>query len=298
VDLFANAAKTIRMAETDFLIIPLGKYEDASSIVIRRISGRVEMAGLLLFPVVSEVVGEPQIEKELIELFGDAPSSKYRYYLDKRLVDAADAFLADKDAPVSANEALGDISSLTAELPFVLLKGEGRGAVDVFFIPMEFPSSLAIRLAEDLEQELGIEIVVSVQMGTSTEMYELNLNQYNTRRIFAEGLVILHRIKNQDKTPYAVILTSKDINSPPYNLRFNFATHSPAGMSVVSTARMDNRNYGLRDDSEQLYSRLKKMVKKSIGFGHLGYTRSLDRDSVMYSPIMSIQDLDEIGTDY
>jgi predicted Zn-dependent protease len=301
VDLFANAAETIRTANTDLLIIPLGDYEEATSIVIRRIAGRLEVAGLVLLPVVSEIQGDPKVDQALIELIGDAPSAKYQRYLRRKL-DERDS----ENVPLTSgvfphrndDKNTESIMDLTSKLPFVLLQSEERGPVDVYFMPMDFPPSLAIRLADDLEQELGLNIVVSVQMGTSTEMYLPERNQYNTRRIFAESLVVLYRIKNQTEVPYAVILTSKDINTPPYNLRFNFATHSPARMSIVSTARMDGRNLGSEYNSEIVYSRLKKMVKKSLGIGYFGYNRSLDQSSVMYSPIMSVQDLDKIGIDY
>ena len=303
VDLFANVAESIRVAETDFLVIPLSKYEDADTIVVRRINGRVEVSGLILFPVISEVEADPETEQALVELLGDTPSPKYSSYLSRRIQEAAEKESTPQSAKAPLNESASagipsqSLDELAAKLPFVLLKSDGARVTDVYLVPMEFPSSLAIKLAQDLKDELGIQITVSVQMGTSPEMYLAERRQYNVSEIFKEGRTVLQRIKYQEKTPFAVILTSKDINTPPYNLRFHFATHTK-GMSVVSTARMDNRNFGLPSDNELLYSRLKKMVKKAIGYGYYGYKRSLDRNSVMYSPIMGMQDLDEIGIDY
>lgn len=303
VDLFANVAESIRVAETDFLIIPLSKYEDAETLVIRRISGRIEVSGLVLFSVISEVEADPTTAQALIELLGDKPSPQYTSYLNRRIQETIEEELATESAqgPMNDDEALStpaqSLDALTAKLPFVLLKSDGLRLTDIYFIPMEFPPSLAIELAEDLKKELGIHITVSVQMGTSPEMYVAERMQYNVAEIVKEARTVLQRIKYQEKTPFAVILTSKDINSPPYNLRFNFAAHT-TGMSVVSTARMDNPNLGLPPDSELLYSRLKKMVKKAIGYGYYGYERSLNRESVMYSPIMGMYDLDAIGMDY
>jgi hypothetical protein len=42
--------------------------------------------------------------------------------------------------------------------------------------------------------------------------------------------------------------------------------------------------------------RLYKMVKKAIGLHYYGYGRTTDLNSVMYSPIMSLDDLDASGT--
>ena len=300
VDLFANVAESIRIAETDFLIIPLSKYEDAETIVVRRIDGRVEVSGLILFPVISEVEADPATEQALLELLGDNPSPGYNRYLRRRIQETV---VNESNAEVSLNQnkssaALSNsLDELSSKLPFMLLKSDRRAIIDIYFLPMEFPLGLAIKLAQELKQELGLNINVSVQMGTTPEMYVPERRQYNANEIFKESRPVLERIKYQKKTPFAVIITSKDINSPPYNLRFCFSAHT-TGISVVSTARMDNRNFGLPADSELLYTRLKKMVKKAIGSGYYGHKRVLDRNSVMYSPIMSVQDLDEIGMDY
>ena len=40
------------------------------------------------------------------------------------------------------------------------------------------------------------------------------------------------------------------------------------------------------------------MVKKAIGLQYYGYSRTTDLNSVMYSPIMSLDDLDIIGTSF
>lgn len=303
VDLFANVAESIRVAETDFLIIPLSKYEDAETVVVRRINGRVEVSGLILFPVISEVEADPETEQALLELLGDRPSKKYSRYLKRKIKESEEKASDEPDSGQSSSQSLPDpllsesLDELASKLPFVLLKSDVFRITDIYFIPMEFPAGLAKKLAEDLEKELGIQIKVSVQMGTSPEMYVAERRQYNVNEILKEGRTVLKRIQYQEKTPFAIILTSMDINSPPYNLRFNFASHA-RGMSVVSTARMDNRNFGLPANSGLLYLRLKKMVKKAIGYGYYGYKRSLDRGSVMYSPIMGMQDLDEIGMDY
>ena len=170
--------------------------------------------------------------------------------------------------------------------------------VDFQIIPIEgFPNSLALRLEKDLENELNLKARVSVHMGTSKEMYSNSQNQYVTSAIAKEALEISKHINRHSSTPYTIVLTHYDINDEPFNLRFLFAQHSN-NISIVSIARMDPRAYGGQYNKELVYSRMKKLVKKGIGLEYYGYKLSTNKGSVMYAPIMSLRDLDEIGSDY
>lgn len=173
-----------------------------------------------------------------------------------------------------------------------------REIIDFQIIPIEgFPNNLALRLEKDLEQELNLQARVSVHMGTSKEMYSRSQKQYITSVIAKEAIGISKNINSHSSTPYTIVLTHYDINDKPFNLRFLFAQHSN-NVSVVSIARMDPRAYGGKYDGELVYLRMKKLVKKGIGLEYYGYKLSTNKDSVMYAPIMSLRDLDEIGTDY
>ncbi|TVP74979.1 MAG: hypothetical protein EA353_14745 [Puniceicoccaceae bacterium] len=297
VDLFANVAQSMKFAGTDYLVIPLQDYDDASTVVIRRISGRVEIAGMVLFPVVGAVNSDPQIDTDLLEVLGDTPSVKYSQYLQRRIEEVRARSLEPESARNSGDTAETD-ARLLYDLPFVMLNAEPKPPIDVYFIPIDFSPSLAVKLAEELSNELGLHIAVSVQMGTSPDMFNSERKQYDAEKIITEAKKVVHRNSDQQEVPYSVVLLHQDLNRPPFNLRYTFAVHSTQGVSVISTARMDPRNYGLSADEELLYSRLKKMVMKGIGYNVFQHKRSLDRSSVMYSPIMSLEDLDEIGTEY
>ena len=170
--------------------------------------------------------------------------------------------------------------------------------VDFQIIPIEgFPNNLALRLEKDLEQELNVNAKVSVHMGTSEEMYSSSQKQYITSIIAKEAKEISQKINNYSSTPYTIVLTNYDINDEPFNLRFLFAQHSN-NVSVVSIARMDPRVYGGIYDRELIYSRMKKLVKKGIGLEYYGYKLLTNKDNAMYAPIMSLRDLDEMGTGY
>jgi predicted Zn-dependent protease len=297
VDLFANVAQSMKVAETDYLVIPLQDYEDASTVVVRRISGRVEITGMVLFPVVGAVNSDPQIDAELVKVLGDTPSAEYSQYLQRRIEEVR-ARSSEPKSERNSSDAAETVARLSYDLPFVLLNAEPKPPIDVYFIPMDFSPSLAVKLAEELSDELNLHIAVSVQMGTSPDMFNSERKQYDAKKIISEAKKIVHRNIDEQEAPYSIVLLHQDLNRPPFNLRYTFAVHSTQGVSVISTARMDPRNYGLSADDELLYSRLKKMVMKGIGYNVFQHKRSLDPSSVMYSPIMSLEDLDEIGTEY
>jgi predicted Zn-dependent protease len=69
-------------------------------------------------------------------------------------------------------------------------------------------------------------------------------------------------------------------------------------LAVVSIARMDPANWGGRPDPERLRTRLRKMVGRDLGIMYYGLRESSDRRSVLFGPILGLDDLDSIGEDF
>ncbi|MEW6303589.1 MAG: hypothetical protein AB1705_08970 [Verrucomicrobiota bacterium] len=70
-------------------------------------------------------------------------------------------------------------------------------------------------------------------------------------------------------------------------------------IAVVSSARLVLSNQrDQRADLETIRARVTKMIKRNIGDVYFGYTRSTDIRDIMYSPIMTLNDVDKMGTDY
>ena len=57
---------------------------------------------------------------------------------------------------------------------------------------------------------------------------------------------------------------------------------------------LKNTNIG----REVFWLRTYKMTKREIGIVHFGYPRSTDVKDLMYSPIMSLEDVDRMGTEF
>jgi predicted Zn-dependent protease len=79
--------------------------------------------------------------------------------------------------------------------------------------------------------------------------------------------------------------------------QFAFA-HRQGRRAVVSTARMDPVALGEAADAALLRARMRKMVTKQVGLIYFGLAPSSDRRSVLFTPILGVDDLDSIGEDF
>ena len=134
-------------------------------------------------------------------------------------------------------------------------------------------------------------------MGRDASMFNTEHQQYIANAIAQRADEVVKRIKSPDEQPFILVLTPYDINSSEFNLRYLFAAHFQ-GISVISTARIDPVNYKLPSNNDLRDQRLMKLVAKAIGQQILHYPISSDRKSVMFGPIMGVEDLDSIGTWY
>lgn len=168
--------------------------------------------------------------------------------------------------------------------------------VDVWLMPLEgFPNDYVTDLIERLTKDTGLRIRATVAAGRSPAMAFPDGNQLNSGKIIGELRPAMARLSYSatPKTAY-IILTTDDINQGDRSLRFVFATTMPEyNAAVVSIARMQ------MDQTPVLTKlRLFKMTKKAVGTLYYHHPRNTDMNSVMYSPIMGVDDLDMIGTDF
>jgi len=68
--------------------------------------------------------------------------------------------------------------------------------------------------------------------------------------------------------------------------------------AVVSTARMDPSWFADPANPALLRTRLRKAVTRMIGFQHYGHRESMNRGSVLFGPVLGIDDLDRLAEDF
>ena len=110
---------------------------------------------------------------------------------------------------------------------------------------------------------------------------------------------IADRMRRLYDSPKAlfVLLTRIDLNNTPGGTRYLFSYHNfDTNLSVVSAARCTSPGRDGPATDELVFRRLYKLLLRAVGEQVLHLPRSGDPSSAMYSPLMSVDDLDMIGT--
>lgn len=173
-------------------------------------------------------------------------------------------------------------------------------AVPVYLVPLDdFPEELAAALAKSLQNNLGFRVKASVRLPPLTIGTVPGTTQLVSDDILLQGSRASSRLPEASATTYRVFLTIKDINSRSANLRFQFSAHNKAlNCSVVSLARLLEYVGERPVFTERSVSRIQKMTKRAIGEMYLGWKISPNFGDIMYSPLMSLDELDKLGLDH
>lgn len=173
-------------------------------------------------------------------------------------------------------------------------------AVPVYLIPLDdFPSELASSLARSLQSSMGFRVKASLPLPPLRIDSLPGTNQFAVDSILDLGRKASDRLPEATPNTHRIFLTLRDINSRSANFRFQFSAHNRSlNSSVVSLARLLEYANERPLLTEKAALRLLKMVKRAIGEIHLGWTRSPDPKDLMYSPLMSLDDLDGLGLEH
>ena len=190
---------------------------------------------------------------------------------------------------------------LTPELPYAKEQGGKIAPVDVYLIPFDgFPEPIADKLANILSQELGIHIkaMLSVPIGHHAVFNEKR-KQYVAESLTEPIVNVMKQLHDkQDKTAYIALLNN-DMCPNDSGLNYVFSSHFTGRVSIIATGRL--MPYGVLDKNKaaKIYGlRLLKLVKRTIGQQYFGLPRSDRKDSLMFSPLMSTDDLDRISSNF
>ena len=123
------------------------------------------------------------------------------------------------------------------------------------------------------------------------------------RQLIAEELIELmkRRYPEHARSPQSILIgiTEGDMYIRQFiNWEFALAFRESERFAVVSSARMDPVNFGYLPDDELLQTRLRKMITRNIGILYYKLPQKSDRRSVMYGPILGVDDLDSVGEDF
>ena len=167
-------------------------------------------------------------------------------------------------------------------------------SIGVYVVPLgPVPPAIATDLVTYFRSKLGLTITVLAPMSVEPAAMDRERVQ-----VVAEELAGSLRRLPQHGRQLLIGLTTYDMYIRGYQWEWAFAYRDGQRVVVVSTARMDESNWGLPAAPDRLRARLRKMVGKSLGLMYYGLTQTSDRRSVLFGPILGVDDLDAIGEDF
>jgi predicted Zn-dependent protease len=171
---------------------------------------------------------------------------------------------------------------------------------DVYLVPLgNFPYEFADQIARKLSSDLKIQVRASLPMGIGDIKPLPKDSQLATQDIIISAHEVGKRLPNTSEKFVVIALTDHDINDAAQSLRFLFARNDLSKhTSVISVARMRASTPKEEGTPTQVGLRIYKMLKRTIGEQYFGLPRTADISNIMYAPIMSLEDIDSMGTDY
>jgi predicted Zn-dependent protease len=197
------------------------------------------------------------------------------------------------------------VSALVVATLLVLASVPARGqprpidpAGRVYLVPIgAFPAEWVDDLVGYYRAKLGLTIQKLAPLSLDVTVLD-----YPRQQLIAEELISLvkHRLPDVAGDPHAFVigLIAYDLYIRGYSWQWAFSYRQDQRFAVVSIARMDPLNWGEPDNRDQLRTRLRKMVSKNLGIMYYGLPQSTSRSSVLYGPIVGLDDLDRVAEDF
>jgi len=156
--------------------------------------------------------------------------------------------------------------------------------------------ALVKHLADHYRSEYGLTVVVSTPAAIPRDLVNREREQ-----IEVDGLLRLMASVFPDTyaDPDTVMigLTPVDLywlGKPNWRYAFGVRGDREESIALISSARMDPQIYGLPENNELYFTRVRKMVSKYVGFLYFGLPESQDAESPMYDNILGPADLDRM----
>jgi predicted Zn-dependent protease len=170
---------------------------------------------------------------------------------------------------------------------------------NLYFVPIgDAPTSEIEALVTHYRERFGIEIHVLPQIAPRPSDLEPQRQQLIAENVIQTMLRMYPNYAN-DGSSVLIGITGQDIYPLGASWRFCFGWRIPESRSaIVSTSRM-NLEYPDEPLAEAtLEKRLRKTVTKDIGILYYGMTPNKNPQSVLYSGILGIQELDRVTEEF
>jgi predicted Zn-dependent protease len=190
---------------------------------------------------------------------------------------------------------------LTPSLPFTQTDQNGEyRATEIYLVPFTgFEEKSSHMLAKALSEDTGLKITSTGSIALPEKYLNIERNQYNVdylNAVVSESIVSLKNTKNNQ---LFIAIMKQDMYSGSNSWNFSLASNFTNNISIVATERLVPFETTNRSRAEQIFGeRVYKILKRTIGLQYYKHPRKTDKDSVLFSPIMSVKDLDRMKYGY
>ncbi|MEQ1846645.1 MAG: hypothetical protein ABL983_13850 [Nitrospira sp.] len=168
----------------------------------------------------------------------------------------------------------------------------------IMFVPVgDFPLTSLQKVANYYQETLGIKIVIGGPIPIEERMLDRSRGQLIGQEVVTH---MRARFPEPTKNQRLMIIgfMREDMYIQQKEWRFAFAYREHGRFAAISTARMDPVNFGFPPNDSVLVRRLIKMTSKQIGLYFYQLPERQEKTSVLFSPILGVDDLDDVAMDF
>ena len=168
---------------------------------------------------------------------------------------------------------------------------------DVYIVPFgDVSVDAANTWGEFLGDDLNIRFKVLNTVSFPPASFNFARRQFITETIADAIVQIRHKMLFKKSRVVFIGLLNHDMYPTTHDWRYCYALNFLEGernrISVISTKRLSST----ADNAQKVFTaRLYKLLKRAIGFQLYGCGTTSNSDSVLYGPLLSVEDLDNMG---
>jgi predicted Zn-dependent protease len=165
---------------------------------------------------------------------------------------------------------------------------------DVYFVPIgTFSREYLIELADYYDEGFGVRMGIAPALSFREGLYNADRKQLATEPVIAW---MMAKYETYSTNPNAIFigLTHNDLYMMNADFNFVFAQRIGENHAVISSRRVSPDAAPKLNGVKEVQPGLRKMVTKTIGLLHFKKPISDDPKSVMYGPVLNIDQLEAI----
>lgn len=186
---------------------------------------------------------------------------------------------------------------LTPSLPFVHKDDHGNiRQTDVYIIPFAgFPAGSEATIAKYLSEYFDISVKETPVMPIPATAYDPIRKQYLVNNLYEPIYNFLPSLGQTKTNVLYIAILPGDMYIYDSSWNYTFCVGFEHNISIIATDRLVPFGVTDRKQAEELYGeRLCKLLVRTVQEHYFGIPRSNDPTSVMFSPLMSVADIDNM----